>query len=265
MRARNIKPGFFKNEDLACLSTVARLFFVGLWLCADRGGKLENRPRKLKAEILPYESRRVEPLIKELEKGGFIHCYQADGQSFIQILNFSKHQRPHKNEPSSVIPCPKDFDQCTNDSEHVPTMSEGLRSDSLIPDSLIPDTGLLEGGSVVEVSPTSPPQPAHEAAAATDLVLTPAEAAIAEAFDAIPGAEYQRANLPAKCREWREAAPCVDLVHEARKYRDWCQGQPRKKRNPISGFNNWVDRAKGRELVDGYRIDPREKYAGDPI
>jgi len=37
MRARNIKPGFFSNEDLAECSPWSRLCFAGLWLLADRG------------------------------------------------------------------------------------------------------------------------------------------------------------------------------------------------------------------------------------
>lgn len=37
-RARNIKPSFFKNEDLADLNPFDRLLFIGLWCLADREG-----------------------------------------------------------------------------------------------------------------------------------------------------------------------------------------------------------------------------------
>lgn len=46
MRARDIKPGFFKNDQLADCSMAARLLFPGLWMMADREGRLENRPKK---------------------------------------------------------------------------------------------------------------------------------------------------------------------------------------------------------------------------
>ena len=55
MRARNIKPGFFKNDTLAELEFAARLLFIGLWGLADRAGRLEDRPKKIKAEVFPYD------------------------------------------------------------------------------------------------------------------------------------------------------------------------------------------------------------------
>ena len=39
-RARNIKPGFFRNADLAELTFEARLLFIGLWTLADSEGRL---------------------------------------------------------------------------------------------------------------------------------------------------------------------------------------------------------------------------------
>ena len=38
MRARNLKPGFFKNETLAEIEPLGRLLFQGLWCMADREG-----------------------------------------------------------------------------------------------------------------------------------------------------------------------------------------------------------------------------------
>ena len=47
-RARNIKPGFFKNEFLAEMPCEVRLLFIGLWTLADREGRLEDRPKRIK-------------------------------------------------------------------------------------------------------------------------------------------------------------------------------------------------------------------------
>jgi hypothetical protein len=74
MRARNIKPGFFKNEDLADCDLSARLLFIGLWCLADREGRLEYRARKIKAEVFPYENISVEKLIKQLSDKGLFNC-----------------------------------------------------------------------------------------------------------------------------------------------------------------------------------------------
>jgi len=103
-RARNIKPGFFKNEDLAECSVWARLLFPGLWMLADREGRIEDRPRRIKGELFPFDSVEVEPLLLELEKWNFIKRYESDCKRVIQIVNFSVHQSPHGTEKDSDLP-----------------------------------------------------------------------------------------------------------------------------------------------------------------
>ncbi len=103
-RARNIKPGFFKNEDLAECSMEARVLFPGLWTLADREGRLEDRAKKIKGEIFPFDSIEVEPLLCELAKWRFIKRYVVNGVAYIQIVNFLKHQAPHGTEKDSEIP-----------------------------------------------------------------------------------------------------------------------------------------------------------------
>lgn len=106
-RARNIKPGFFKNEDLAECSVWARYIFPGLWMLADREGRLEDRPKRIKGEILPFDSVEVGPLLDELQQHGFILRYEVDGVGIIQVLAFNKHQNPHHREPPSTLPPPQ--------------------------------------------------------------------------------------------------------------------------------------------------------------
>jgi hypothetical protein len=106
-RARNLKPGFFKNEDLAECSPWARLCFAGLWTLADREGRLEDRPKRIKGELFAFDSIEVEPLLAELERFGFLLRYQAEGRGFIQVLKFLQHQNPHHKEPPSAIPSPQ--------------------------------------------------------------------------------------------------------------------------------------------------------------
>lgn len=105
-RARNIKPGFFANEDLAECSFPARLCFAGLWTLADREGRLEDRPKRIKGELFRFDSIEVEPLLTELEEHGFLVRYQIAGAALIQILMFRKHQTPHYSEKPSVIKPP---------------------------------------------------------------------------------------------------------------------------------------------------------------
>ena len=106
MRTRNIKPGFFKNDELAEIEPLGRLLFAGLWCMADREGRLCDRPKRIKVEILPYDDCDVDALLNQLASKGFIVRYKVNDEAYIQIVNFSKHQNPHKNEPQSSIPAP---------------------------------------------------------------------------------------------------------------------------------------------------------------
>ena len=113
-RCRNLKPTFFKNEDLADLPAEARLLFAGLWCWADRAGRLEDRPRRLKAEILPYSEVDVDDLLDKLAAfpGRFIVRYEVDGSPYIDIPGFATHQNPHQAEKASEIPAPPLHDAC---------------------------------------------------------------------------------------------------------------------------------------------------------
>jgi hypothetical protein len=97
-RARNIKPTFFDNEKLASLCPHTRLLFIGLWTIADAYGKLEDRPARIKKQLLGYENVDAEPLLKNLEQSGFIERYSVGSLSVIRIPKFIKHQHPHPNE-----------------------------------------------------------------------------------------------------------------------------------------------------------------------
>lgn len=104
MRARDIKPGFFKSDQLAECSPWARLAFAGLWMLADREGRLEDRPKRIKAEILPYDNEDMDSLLNELQENELIIRYQVNGKRYIWIPKFLEHQRPHQNEKASEIP-----------------------------------------------------------------------------------------------------------------------------------------------------------------
>lgn len=103
-RARNIKPSFFLNEDIVELPCEARLLFIGLWTLADREGRLENRPKKIKMSLFPADDINVSEQLSNISKYGFIELYNADETDVIQITNFVKHQTPHGLEKDSELP-----------------------------------------------------------------------------------------------------------------------------------------------------------------
>lgn len=138
-RARNIKPGFFDNDTLAECEPLARLLFAGLWTIADRAGRLEDRPRRIKAAVLAYDDCDIDGLLTQLADRGFIVRYKAGGMELIQIVSFAKHQNPHKNEADSVLPA---FEQHSTSTVQASEQHGTNRADSLNPitDSLSTDS-----------------------------------------------------------------------------------------------------------------------------
>jgi hypothetical protein len=132
-RARNIKPSFFRNPDLAEIAPVERLLFIGLWTMADREGRLEDRPRYIKFELLPSDTFDIDDALNSLQDRGFIIRYEHGASRFIQVINFVKHQNPHVKEAPSTIPAPVKYDASTGQA--------GLNPESPL---LIPETGNLK-------------------------------------------------------------------------------------------------------------------------
>jgi len=104
MRIRYIKPSFFLSEVLAELPFEMRIIYAGLWCCADREGRLENRPKRLKAEIMPYDNVDMEKTIEALCNKNLIIKYENDGEQYLQIEKWKTHQRIHHTEKDSIIP-----------------------------------------------------------------------------------------------------------------------------------------------------------------
>lgn len=132
MRSRNLKPSFFLNYELAQVTPLGRILFEGLWCMADRKGRLEDIPQKIKVCILPYDSCDIQMMLDGLHKRDFILRYQIKGKRYIQIINFTKHQYPHIKESESTIPEPG--------KHHTRTVLKRLNPESPIlnPESPIP-------------------------------------------------------------------------------------------------------------------------------
>ena len=164
-RSRNIKPGFFTNEYLADLDPLTRILFAGLWCLADKEGRLEYRPKRIKAAILPFDDVNVESCLDQLcvkhdssMDQPFIYIYEVDGKRYIQVAKWHTHQSPHHKEVDSIIPEIGDAQLATSTevTKHDSSMRQAcVKHDSintplvpLIPDSLnlIPDSLNLDTG-----------------------------------------------------------------------------------------------------------------------
>lgn len=158
MRARNLKPGIFKNELLATSDPLFTWVFEGLWCMADREGRLEDRPRRIHLEINAGRAfEGTEASLNWLSENGFIVRYKSGGGQFIQVVNFRKHQNPHIKEPASTLP------EYTPSTVQAPDKHQTSTSPArLIPSSLIPDSL-----SLIPESPCSPPEASPSSATPT--------------------------------------------------------------------------------------------------
>lgn len=151
-RARNIKPSFFDNDELSENDPLGRLLFIGLWTLADYQGNLEWRSKRIKKQLLAYDECDIDTLAINLDKSGFIRFYSDGENLFVNILNFTKHQNPHKNEriKGSEIPEYSEQGRQLVDLNELainrdlsgmePNNSDSNRADSLF---LIPDSPIL--------------------------------------------------------------------------------------------------------------------------
>jgi hypothetical protein len=141
-RARNIKPGFFKNEVLGVADPLYSILFEGLWVLADRAGKLEDRPLRIKGEVFPYrDGIDMDAMLDWLQLSGFIRRYGVGGKRYILVIGFAKHQNPHKNETASEIPDPEEIGTtpekiCTGKESTGSAHADPLSTDSGLSDSL---------------------------------------------------------------------------------------------------------------------------------
>ena len=95
-RKRMIDPEFWLDEDITKLDYVARLFYIGTWNFSDDYAVIENSPKKLKAQIFPYDEVDVVPIIESLVKMKKYIPFEADEKKYLFIKNFLKYQRVDK-------------------------------------------------------------------------------------------------------------------------------------------------------------------------
>lgn len=170
-RARNIKPGFFTHDGLAELDALTRLLFIGLWTVADRAGRIEDRPKRIKAEVMPYDNCDIDRMLDALHKAGFILRYRAGEVAAIQIVKWDKHQNPHIKESESTIPAPDmhgantvQAGKSARKAEQPSPEQAGRIPDSgfPLPDPLTPATDVAGAGKAARRQPVRKPDDVTE-------------------------------------------------------------------------------------------------------
>lgn len=232
-RSRNIKYSFFLNDQLAEIEPIGRLFFIGLWTIADFRGGIEWRPKKIKAEILPYDECDISEIAINLDKNGFIRFYSNGEKTYLKITNFTLHQNPHKNEKLKGSDIPEytedmrqaiDFEGLTINRDK--TGGNHDENGTAPADScfLIPDSCSL---SIGETSPNPTKKPKRGTRLPDD--WKPDEDLIAWVFDKRKDLDINQIN------------------NEIEKFRDYWIAQPGQKGvklNWSATWRNWIRNAR---------------------
>lgn len=274
-RARNIKPGFFRNADLVELPFETRLLFIGLWTIADRAGRLEDRPKQIKMDIFPADNVDCDACIKSLADKGMLTRYEVDGKRYLQITNFVKHQNPHRDEKASTIPDEHGNHastnrssseqgantvqaQCTQDASTTQAPCEHSANTvaiGLIPDSLIPEESQSQkigahkksdGGVLPSPNGSGPPKADSPGARASRL---PADWLLPKAWG-----EWALGEQPG----WSPD----DVRKEADKFRDhWLAkgGADARKVDWLATWRTWVRRSSDFSAKSGQSAYPAAK------
>jgi hypothetical protein len=237
VRARNIKPGFCGDKNLLKCSVEAHLLFSMLWMMADKAGRLIDDPEQIGLDsYFCVRGLDCEPVLKDLAKHGLIIRYQVEGEKYIQIKNFVRHQNPHKNEAASEIPGP--VEPLPEDSSNYPS----TRADSLIPDSLIPDSSTSPSGDVCsELENISDPP-----------VVT---------IPLLDGSEYPITQ--SDIDEWQKTYPALDVLQRLRAIREWNISNPKNrktKRGVRSHITRWLDKDQNKARASGGNDSAAKKW-----
>lgn len=118
-RIRSIKPEFPQSESIGRLSRDARLLFIMLWTVADDAGRLRGAPRLLAGQLFPFDvdaADKMEIWLSELVGERLIERYEVDGNSYIQIGKWDKHQKIDRPGESKLPANPGDSMKTREDS-----------------------------------------------------------------------------------------------------------------------------------------------------
>lgn len=104
-RIRTIKPEFPQSESMGRVSRESRYCFILLWTLADDSGRLRGNSRMLASLLFPYDldaGKLIDKWLNDLEKEKCLVRYAVEGDTYIQICNWLKHQKIDKPSASKI-------------------------------------------------------------------------------------------------------------------------------------------------------------------
>lgn len=277
-RIRTIKPEILEDELAVGLSDRAWRLWVSSWVLADDHGNLRAHERYLAANVWQNTSVDVAPALAELLQIGRFEPYAVDGQRYVHIKNFDRHQRVD-NAGKPRVPTP-DLDDGTWNQMLGVRFAETRRG--------LPEAAESVGGSPLRARAPSPTT-TNDQRPTTDRPAASAASARTELFE-VPEQENQTAAKPgaasrktrgsntaargsrmtpdwtpsAAVLAWAETQGIADPLGPLEEFRDFWLGVPGQKGVKLTWDGTYRNRL--RELVKQGRIVPRRRprYASLP-
>ena len=278
MRCRNYKSEFFKSEDISELSFVGRLLFLGLISLADRRGVLAYKPRRIRAEVFPYDdvtSEDVEACVQVMCAHKMASVYRCGDDVLLHITNFEKHQSISVKERRQCNlngPLPTDEGCELVEGCGVVGVRFGCRDgverfwngSGTVLEHLKSEIGNLKSeGGVGDDGVAGAPPSGDELFDDSD-------------FGAAAGADKPRGKGPTApgialvagelcgvtevdLARWEAAAPGVDVAGELLRAASWLVENPKRMKKNLRAFlGNWIRR-------EGQRVAERAAAAGGSV
>lgn len=152
---RMISKAISISEKVNSLSVFGRLLYTWMIPHADDFGRLPGSPVKVRALVVPMADetiKDVEQALKDMHKHGLIIWYEVDGERFIQITNFEKHQQGlHKRTPSKY---PSPPNSCHEFSDQIANSSSLSASETDIEELVcraLEANAFIQGDRIVRV------------------------------------------------------------------------------------------------------------------
>lgn len=102
-RIRTVKPEISQSQSFGRVTRDARLCFMLLITQADDQGRLRGHSRMLASLLFPYDEdapKQIDKWLAELEREGMIRRYSVNGDDYVDLPKWEKHQRVEKASDS---------------------------------------------------------------------------------------------------------------------------------------------------------------------
>ncbi len=118
MSNRILKESICTSATIEGLGWFEEVCFYRLIVQCDDYGRMDARPSLLKARLFPLrediETAAVQQAVCALEAAGLLVVYEAQGQPYLQLLTWEKHQRVRNKRSRFPSPYPEENGQAAD-------------------------------------------------------------------------------------------------------------------------------------------------------